>query len=105
MQFRLNILFQLYSLIFSDFQKIMRHQKNSAMIFLVTGVVASLAWITAAAADRPNILWITSEDNGAHLGAYGDKFATTPHLESNGFQVLLFSIELTQSRIQNSIKF
>jgi len=30
---------------------------------------------------RPNILWITSEDNGPHLGAYGDAYADTPHLD------------------------
>lgn len=37
---------------------------------------------------RPNIIWITSEDNGAFLGCYGDSFATTPHLDklaSRGF--------------------
>lgn len=36
----------------------------------------------ASAADRPNILWLTSEDNGPHLGAYGDEYATTPNLDS-----------------------
>jgi uncharacterized sulfatase len=30
---------------------------------------------------RPNILWITSEDNGPHLGCYGDEYATTPNLD------------------------
>ena len=30
---------------------------------------------------RPNILWITCEDMGPHLGCYGDKFATTPNLD------------------------
>ena len=30
---------------------------------------------------RPNILWITSEDNGPHLGCYGDSFATTPSID------------------------
>lgn len=30
---------------------------------------------------RPNVLWITSEDNGPHLGAYGDKFADTPNID------------------------
>jgi arylsulfatase A-like enzyme len=30
---------------------------------------------------RPNILWITSEDNGPHLGAYGDLDAVTPYLD------------------------
>lgn len=29
----------------------------------------------------PNILWIVSEDNSPLLGAYGDAFATTPHLD------------------------
>lgn len=29
----------------------------------------------------PNILWITSEDNSALLGCYGDAFATTPNLD------------------------
>lgn len=36
----------------------------------------------ALAADRPNILWISSEDNGPHLGCYGDTYATTPHLDA-----------------------
>tara|TARA_B100000614_G_scaffold120343_1_gene107828 strand:+ start:5329 stop:7212 length:1884 start_codon:yes stop_codon:yes gene_type:complete len=29
----------------------------------------------------PNILWITSEDNGAHLGCYGDTYATSPNID------------------------
>lgn len=31
--------------------------------------------------ERPNILWITSEDNGPQLGCYGDTFADTPHID------------------------
>lgn len=31
---------------------------------------------------RPNILWITSEDNGPELGCYGDDYATTPHIDA-----------------------
>lgn len=31
---------------------------------------------------QPNILWITSEDNGIELGCYGDKFATSPNIDS-----------------------
>lgn len=31
--------------------------------------------------DRPNILWIVSEDNSPFIGAYGDSFATTPHID------------------------
>ena len=35
----------------------------------------------AIAQDLPNILWITSEDNGPQLGCYGDKYAITPNLD------------------------
>jgi uncharacterized sulfatase len=33
-------------------------------------------------ADRPNILWLTCEDTGPHLGCYGDPDARTPHLDA-----------------------
>jgi arylsulfatase A-like enzyme len=33
------------------------------------------------AAERPNVLWITSEDNGPQMGCYGDSYATTPNLD------------------------
>lgn len=36
----------------------------------------------SAAADKPNILWITCEDSSPHLGAYGDANATTPTLDA-----------------------
>ena len=32
-------------------------------------------------ANRPNILWITSEDNSPYLGCYGDELANTPNLD------------------------
>lgn len=37
---------------------------------------------TAKAADRPNILWLTSEDHGPHMGCYGDAYASTPHIDA-----------------------
>lgn len=39
---------------------------------------------------RPNILWITSEDNGIELGCYGDKFATSPNIDSLAAQGIRF---------------
>lgn len=41
------------------------------------------AWLCppAQAASRPNILWITSEDNSPYLGCYGDELAHTPNLD------------------------
>ena len=47
-------------------------------------VILALLLSSIAAAQQPaspNILWITSEDNGLHLGAYGDKYAVTPNLD------------------------
>lgn len=32
--------------------------------------------------ERPNILWITSEDNGPQLGCYGDQYANTPNIDA-----------------------
>lgn len=38
--------------------------------------------LTSFAADRPNILWITTEDNASHwLGCYGNPDARTPNLD------------------------
>ena len=35
----------------------------------------------AAAAERPNILWLTAEDMSATLGCYGDAYASTPAID------------------------
>ena len=44
--------------------------------FLIASLVASLA-----AAERPNILLITSEDNGPELSCYGEPYVRTPNLD------------------------
>lgn len=41
-----------------------------------------LATSSVFAAGRPNILWISSEDNGQQLGCYGDEYADTPNLDA-----------------------
>jgi len=45
-------------------------------------LVAGSAIVSASDKPRPNILWITSEDNGPQLGCYGDEYATTPNLDA-----------------------
>lgn len=45
-------------------------------------ILALLAAVTASAADRPNILWLTFEDSSPHLGCYGDKNADTPTMDA-----------------------
>ncbi|MDW3652264.1 MAG: sulfatase-like hydrolase/transferase [Bacteroidia bacterium] len=41
--------------------------------------------------DRPNILWITCEDISPNLGAYGDSYAYTPHLDQLAKEGVLYT--------------
>ena len=49
--------------------------------WLMAWLLSGCAWVHLGA-DLPNILWITSEDNGPHLGCYGDTYAHTPNLDA-----------------------
>ena len=55
-------------------------------------IVSCLLWFPqlAQAAPKPNILWITSEDNSPYLGCYGDALAQTPHLDRLAAQGLRY---------------
>jgi arylsulfatase A-like enzyme len=53
-------------------------------------ITLCLATTLLVGADRPNILWITSEDNGPQLGCYGDTFATTPNLDNLAARGLIY---------------
>ncbi len=44
------------------------------------------------APERPNILWLSSEDNGPHLGAYGDAFADTPNLDALAARGMIYRV-------------
>ena len=44
-------------------------------------VVAAATVCGSLAAERPNVLWITCEDTGPHLGCYGDALARTTRLD------------------------
>lgn len=39
---------------------------------------------------RPNILWIVSEDNTTMLGCYGDKFSTSPNIDKFAKEAVLY---------------
>ncbi len=45
---------------------------------------------TVHADERPNILWLTTEDHGPHLGCYGDANAVTPNLDAFASQSLRY---------------
>ena len=52
--------------------------KPLRLILATLGVLSGLG----RAASQPNMLWITSEDHGPHLGAYGDPNASTPNVDA-----------------------
>ena len=63
--------------------------KSIATMRVVLGVLASSFCFLFFSSDsrschaaQPNILWITSEDNGIELGCYGDDYATSPNIDS-----------------------
>src|SRR3546814_8009022 len=58
--------------------------------YLLTIVVLGVATYAWAQSERPNILWIVSEDNSPFLGCYGDGFATTPNIDQLAAAGMLF---------------
>lgn len=56
----------------------------------LAATAGSAAVARAAKADRPNILWIVSEDNNPYVGAYGDTLAHTPTIDALAKKGLLF---------------
>ena len=57
---------------------------------LIPTTILLVASLTPALADTPNILWISSEDNGPHLGVYGDSYADTPNLDALGARGMIY---------------
>ncbi|MDF1850125.1 MAG: sulfatase-like hydrolase/transferase [Verrucomicrobiales bacterium] len=51
--------------------------KNTLLILLITSITTFLS-----ARELPNILWVSSEDNGPHLGCYGDEYAVSPNIDA-----------------------
>ena len=62
---------------------VLRPALRSALLATLTFLPAVLLGAAPAAVSvaRPNVLWLTSEDNGPFLGCYGDPHAQTPHLD------------------------
>jgi len=56
-------------------------------------VWVAVVWLTTIlqAGERPNIVWLTSEDNGPQYGCYGDAYAETPHIDALAARGLRFT--------------
>jgi arylsulfatase A-like enzyme len=61
----------------------LRTPDSRAVLYHFRATEPSTARSSASSSDpsRPNVLWITSEDNSPYLGCYGDRLAKTPHLD------------------------
>lgn len=60
-------------------------------IWCSIGLVILMLMAMNCRGNQPNILWLTSEDNGPHIGAFDDTFADTPNIDrlaSNGMSYL-----------------
>lgn len=58
----------------------------------VACVALCLSSVGFAAETPPNILWLTTEDIGPHLGCYGDPAAKTPVLDALAKRGMLFNV-------------
>ncbi|MFM1918948.1 MAG: hypothetical protein RLZZ303_582 [Candidatus Hydrogenedentota bacterium] len=58
-------------------------------------LLVAVSWMGSAAADRPNILWLSAEDMGPHLGCYGDPHARTPTLDALAAEGLRYTHAFT----------
>jgi uncharacterized sulfatase len=59
--------------------------------FFAQAVLSGLIVSAASAADKPNILWLTSEDHGPEMGCYGDANARTPNVDALAAKGMLFT--------------
>jgi uncharacterized sulfatase len=60
-------------------------------LFVAVALWSFFSLRTAAlTAAKPNILWLTSEDHGPHMGCYGDPLAKTPNVDALAARGMLF---------------
>ena len=70
-----------------------RMMSNRVLYFmrrLLTLLIVALSPHLTMGADRPNILWLTSEDHGPEMGCYGDMLARTPNVDSLAAKGMIF---------------
>ena len=68
---------------------------------MITKILISLtiATLYIHATNLPNILWLTSEDNGPHLGCYGDKYADTPNLDGLAAKGMIYTRAISNAPV------
>lgn len=62
----------------------------TALLALAAILISPFVAAATSAADKPNILWITSEDHGPEMGCYGDENARTPNVDALAERGMIF---------------
>ena len=84
-------------------KKTLTTQLKQCITFSVIQLIC--ASIVFAGENRPNILWIVSEDNSPLLGAYGDHYATTPNIDQLATQSIVFDNAFANSPVCAPTRF
>lgn len=70
----------------------------AALLYVFSSIPAA-AQNVPAAAQRPNILWISNEDMSPRLGVYGDAAARTPNIDKLATQSVRFTHAFTSAPV------
>ncbi|HUG11720.1 MAG TPA: sulfatase-like hydrolase/transferase [Opitutaceae bacterium] len=71
----------------------MRTSVTRPILAMCAATFAGAQASTAPATDRPNILWVVTEDNSAYtVGAYGDPLARTPNIDRLARDGIVFEL-------------
>lgn len=70
----------------------MKFRSVFSVLFAISGLIAS-------AADRPNILWLSTEDISPHIGFMGDPHAITPNLDQLANEGVVFNRTYTSAGV------
>jgi len=73
-----------------DWPKITRKRFLQGMAAGTVALGAGRAFAQDAPDKRPNVLWLSTEDIGPHLGCYGDRHAITPNLDAFARESILY---------------
>lgn len=73
--------------------------KQSGLAGLATVLGPRIAHAEDGAAERPNILWLSTEDMGPHLGCYGDPYAHTPNIDALAARGIRFTNVFTTAPV------
>ena len=65
---------------------------QTSLLAAGTPLAMSFAGAQANNDERPNILWLTCEDIGPHLGCYGDAYAHTPNIDAFAETALRYDV-------------